>query len=384
MARDGKSKVPLKGTMLPSFLKDIRKSYSLKAEFVASKINIVASSYSDYENGNTGKILVDKLEKILDAVYKEFVKQEKKRIKDEINELKGQEVKEEEEVKEKQWEQMEQDLIDKIEDFDSFVCRLLKEKFLDIINPQALRNQFWVYVIFFKHTYVTEVSVLGNKNYMYGLLQRLYNCNDWKDFFRKLNDSGKLLKNSECQEKNKVYIYPPANSSDPPIIRVRYNLTEKQIDEKVEDLNNLRLKTIDIFTLVFNGYLLNGDKINVALRKTCKKFGEWNFRLIYNLLQYYDLPQYGKYTDFSKDSALLSELTSVMDRHNITYNDMVNMFRENYLECKTKFITAIAFDFSFINRLNSVQLNNYREELIKTTDEYKKSIWGETISNKKE
>lgn len=344
MARDGISKVPLRGTLLPRFLKDLRTDCSLKALYIAEKLEIAPSSYSDYEKGNVGKIPVKSLEIILTVFYKELC---------------------------------ELGNVDKNkEDFDSFVCRLLKERFLDVLEPQILRNQFWIFVLFFKHNYVTEVSVLGNKQYMYGLLQELYKGNSWEYFFSKLNDT-KFLKKSDCQTAGEVYIYPPENSNDPPIIRVRYELTEDDIKKKIEDMDKLRLKTIDIFMLVFNGYLLNRNNIQAALKKTCTKLGEWNFRLIYNLLEYYNLPKYAEHVDFSKDTALLLELTAVMDKYKITYNDIVTMFRANYLECKTRFITAIAFDFGFIKRLNSIQLKNYRKELIKTTEEYKKAIFGE-------
>jgi len=367
------AKYRVEGTTLPEFLKTLRNETKYNCEQMAEKLSMVASSYNGYETAKTKNIPLDFLEKILDIFYEKAVSNER------LTALQL------ETQNERAGNHRRTVFESRYANAQHFVCVKLDELIIRKYATDVLKKELWAHALYLDNMFVNISDDTASGKFVNKTLKDLYGTNDWRKLFQTLNKNPWLPKPKQCDEENKIYIFPLKESEIKlgylPIFRIRYNLQGEELEKYVELAEELHSINIpDLFMLIFNAKMYEMKRNNeirneqIAFKDTCAFFHDAGIPIIYNEIGVFNYPKQSP-IDITCQEFHNNMIKLLADTD--TDSESIEMFKSNYLKNSLRFMDVIAVDFSFIKNLTGSIYEKLKTDMKELTETYKNMYLGD-------
>lgn len=278
-----------------------------------------------------------------------------------------------------------------------------------------IKNELWMLVLLFEY----DLILLDGEHDIRGLINKKLSTSDPKKLFTELGKNlylpnrykpkffideetkKPLKKESISITKNNIYAEKSKNEHDFPLIFINYDLINtdeykkqhgtdvkrlpqgcKDFDLRVALYEKGRIRLIDLFMLLRNAnYLLCHSEEYLVFEKTLIQLYERTITTFYTTVGWVDTPVFPPHNaiwkyDFEnfRNSGIPAffGLVDFFEKINIPENDVeFTLFKNNFLKLKRTYMKTVAFDFSFIESMTTIQTSRLYKRLSQLIEDFK-------------
>lgn len=276
---------------------------------------------------------------------------------------------------------------DELNRINNYIVERLETLFEEC-NKHQLKTEYWLYAMYFKYKYIAMPPSCWEyikKHYFKSNRQE----HSWLTIFEELGLNRNLTNKDYYADEDEIYFEnkenEPMSPTNLPIICYKYKRpkvgktpeAQKRYRENYYDDEQTlaitgKIKFIHLFNIFFQN-LMTEKKMdeNTAFIKTCTLLYSHGIEVPFNKANIYQLPVKRNIPLSDASVKFYTMLNDFFAQTKIAKEESdLYMFKHNYMECKDRFISAIAVDFEFIKRLNRNLDAELNQELKRTAEDF--------------